>query len=98
MSKSQILFKDGDKYSGEVNAEGKLNGTGTYSFKNGSTYTGGFQNNHFNGKGELFDASNNLTITCTFLNSKALGEGFIKYGDGSQYKGSLQDNMRSGQG
>ena len=51
MPKKEILFKNDDRYEGEVNADGKLHGKGVYYFKNGSKYQGNFQNNLFNGSG-----------------------------------------------
>lgn len=73
MHKKQILFKDGDKYEGDLNIDGKPHGNGTYFFKNGSKYEGAFQNNQFNGSGKLFDKQNNIVITCFFANNKAIG-------------------------
>lgn len=95
----EVLYKDGDKYNGEVTTDGKLEGEGVYTFKNGSSYKGAFRNGQFNGKGELFDKTNNLTIICSFANGKAEGkDGKIKYSDGSSYSGGIKDNMREGEG
>ena len=43
----EILYKDGDKYNGEVTSDGKLEGRGVYEFKNGSYYKGEFRNGVF---------------------------------------------------
>jgi hypothetical protein len=76
-----------------------LHGEGVYTFRNGSQYKGSFKDGQFNGHGELYDKTNNLTIWCWFVNGKAQGkDGKIKYSDGSTYAGGIKDNMREGEG
>ncbi|MFV0555539.1 MAG: hypothetical protein ACK5LM_00260 [Lactovum sp.] len=49
----EILFKNGDKYSGEFK-EGKFDGQGVFVSKEGKwTYTGNFKNGFIEGKGRL---------------------------------------------
>ena len=99
MTNREILYKDGDRYFGEVNSQGVISGWGTYTFKNGSVYKGSFRDGRFNGEGELFDKTNNLTITGKFVNGKAESDNCnIRYSDGSKYKGAVVENMREGEG
>ena len=96
-SVKEILYKDGDRYNGEVDDGGKLEGRGLYEFKNGSYYKGEFRNGVFWGEGELFDKTNNLTIEGQFVDGKAsCSEGRVRYSDESSYSGGIKDNMREG--
>ena len=45
------------KYSGEFNCEGLKHGTGTYTFANGDTYNGEFQDDEIHGKG-IYESKN----------------------------------------
>ena len=63
MRGSELLYKNGDSYVGEVHSETQeLNGKGNYKFRNGSEYEGEFKNNAFWGRGKLRDAFNETTI------------------------------------
>jgi hypothetical protein len=55
-----------------------------------------FRDGLFYGDGELYDKTNNLTITGVFARGKADGNCRIRYADGSSYKGLVKDNMREG--
>lgn len=56
------MFKDGDTYLGQIGSQGKMDGTGTYTFKNKSYYKGSFRDGQFHGRGELVDRTNNMKI------------------------------------
>lgn len=62
MVKGEVLYKNGDEYSGELGKNNVLEGNGTYKFKDGSIYTGYFKNSKFHGKGKLVDRFQDLVI------------------------------------
>lgn len=57
MSTSEIVFKNGDLYEGQVLNE-QPHGKGKYKFSNGSHYQGEFKNGKFHGQGRLVDLFN----------------------------------------
>ena len=44
------------EYTGQRNSDGKPNGQGTYTYANGTTYTGEFKDGKRNGQGIITDA------------------------------------------
>jgi hypothetical protein len=53
----QSKMRDEEHYSGDFNSEGLKHGTGTYTFGNGDTYNGEFQNDKIHGKG-IYESEN----------------------------------------
>lgn len=53
----QSKMRDEKHYSGEFNSEGLKHGTGTYTFGNGDTYNGEFQDDEIHGKG-IYESEN----------------------------------------
>lgn len=86
---TEIIFPNGDKYSGEVK-EGKMYGLGTLFLFNGDKYVGNFKDNKFHGQGTYsfsrtlhnFDTGEYFG---TFKEGLRDGIGFMKFGKFSSF-------------
>ena len=64
----------------------------TYTFPDGSTYTGAWKYGKPNGKGTMTDADGS-TYTGEFKDGKRNGQGIITDADGSSYSGQWKDGL-----
>ena len=87
---------DGDIYEGDF-VNGKGEGQGTNTFKNGNVYTGQFSNGLRNGKGTSKTADGNI-YEGDFVNNKFEGQGTYTFKNGNVYTGQFADNKRNGKG
>jgi len=84
-------------YSGGLNARGQ-NGTGRFTFMDGSVYSGDFMNGLAFGEGMLVDASGNTVYYGGFINGLFDGEGVYYSPDGWIYQGSFRNGIFDGEG
>ena len=85
-----------DYYEGDF-VDGKKQGSGTYTWADGSTYTGGFENDMRHGQGEYVD-SDGSSYKGTYVNGMKHGSGDATYNDTSHYEGEFYNDMRHGHG
>ena len=97
MRKAEVVFKNGDRYEGELKDD-QPDGKGVYNFQDGSRYTGHFEKGLFHGNGKLIDTFSDVTITGQFVTGIANGLCKVVYSDGSIYEGKMKDGYREGQG
>lgn len=84
--------------SGNVWEYLNLTGYGTYYYKNGSKFTGGFLDGKIDGYG-TFDYSDGRKYTGRYKNGKRNGSGSLYSSDGDLvYSGNYQDDLRFGYG
>jgi len=60
-------YVNGDKYSGDLSPDEPLQGEGTFTWANGSSWTGWFNKDKKNGPGPFYDASNGSKGTRTYI-------------------------------
>jgi len=73
------------------------NGQGTFTFEDGSVYTGDFNNGKADGRG-TYKSINGWEYIGQFKEGLKSGEGTIIYSDGSVYKGEWKDDKEQGYG
>eukprot|EP00826_Nyctotherus_ovalis_P018425 TRINITY_DN15519_c0_g3_i4.p1 TRINITY_DN15519_c0_g3~~TRINITY_DN15519_c0_g3_i4.p1 ORF type:complete len:447 (+),score=58.34 TRINITY_DN15519_c0_g3_i4:403-1743(+) len=101
------IFANGDVYIGQYrlgnikhNSKGKPCGYGQYMWRNGSTYTGQFENGFKNGFGKYRkskDRSTNM-YEGEYLKDKKHGFGIFKWSSGNVYMGQYREDERDGIG
>ena len=74
------------------------NGTGSYTFEDGSVYNGSFLNSIAHGEGEYIDAEGFLIYSGGFRNGYFDGQGVFYSRDGWIYDGGFKDGMFDGEG
>ena len=70
-----------DLYNGEIN-NGKRHGTGTFRWKDGSSYEGGWANHKYDGNG-IYTDEHGTVDNATFVSGKYNGKGFRTKKDGT---------------
>ncbi|CAK4353010.1 unnamed protein product [Aphanomyces euteiches] len=105
--KGKLRYANGDAYDGEW-VDGKREGHGIFTYRNGSRYTGAFQANLFHGFGILVEADTQHPFTSEWLpgstyegqfaHGKKHGKGRIVFGSGGSYDGLFAHDKFSGQG
>ena len=93
----QITYPSGDTYVGEINANGQRQGQGTYTFRDGTTYVGTWQEDERQGQGTM-TFPNGDTYVGGFANGKYYGQGTYTLHDGQKYVGSLAQRQTPGHG
>ncbi len=89
-------FGDVYDYVGDIK-DGKPNGTGTATYKNGMVYVGTYVNGFKQGKGTFTFASGSKYVG-DFVSDKRTGSGTYNWSDGSKYVGNWKDNEMHGKG
>lgn len=84
------------RYSGEFK-NGRPDGSGVFTSRDGSVYQGEFQSGIPSGKGKFSSPNGNIYIG-EFANGVANGEGTEQVADGSSYIGSFANGVRDGKG
>ena len=92
-----IEYGDGDVYEGNVLANGKKDGSGTYKYKDGTVITGNWKKNVLSGKVTI-DYPDGDQYIGNVKNGKKSGKGTYYYGDGDVFKGSWKNDKRNGKG
>ena len=84
-------------YQGSINYKNQKHGYGVSIFKNGTKFTGFWEENNFEGWGEMIDCEGNI-YHGEFTNGNLNGKG-VKYSiNGNFYKGQFKNGLRSGHG
>ncbi|MFT4416561.1 MORN repeat-containing protein [Fredinandcohnia humi] len=73
------------------------NNNGTYTWPDGTTYTGTFKNGKPDGNGTLVWPNGNK-YTGEFLDGEITGYGILEYTDGAKYIGNLRNGQPHGKG
>ena len=84
-------------YSGSFNEHGQK-GIGSFTFADGSKYTGGFLRGLADGEGRYVDAAGNIVYAGTFKNGLFEGQGIYNSPEGWSYKGSFKAGLFDGAG
>ncbi len=86
----------GDRYEGFMK-DGKRDGTGKYTWKDGSVYEGGYKEDMKHGEG-TYRWADGSSYTGTFYNDVKDGEGTFIYANGDKYEGHFSADVRDGNG
>ena len=92
-------FEDGkvqSKYNGEIE-NGKPNGFGFQTYKNGNKYFGEHKNGLPNGEGRSIYPDGSIFLG-EYKNGKFHGQGTFIWNDGYNYEGEFRDGTPNGQG
>lgn len=92
----RIDFKGGSFYEGETR-DGKMHGTGKYTWADGTYYEGEFADGNFNGFGKRVDSSGDV-YEGQWKDDKRTGKGRITWSNGDTYEGDWKDGKRCGRG
>jgi hypothetical protein len=104
--RKKILFKNGDKYEGEIKIcdiqdnlykKRMITGFGKYIFHNGNVYDGEFKDGKRHGKGKVTFHSGAL-YEGYFKDDKKHGKGIYTNPNGHLYFGYFKDDLRHGKG
>ncbi len=93
--KGKMTYNNGN-YFGEWK-DGKKNGIGQYTWKEGDVYEGEWKDNKRSGKGKYI-WKNGGVYEGDFLDGKLDGKGVRVFSDGIIYDGEWKDSKKSGQG
>ena len=93
----EIEYDDGDIYKGNVLANGKKNGSGTYTCNDGTVITGTWKENVLSGKAKIEYPDGDKYVG-NINNGKKSGKGTYYYDDGDVYKGTWKNDKRNGKG
>jgi hypothetical protein len=78
--------------------QGKRNGQGMLTFKDGTVYHGAFRNGKCNGFGTCQYARTKDRYEGKWIGGSRCGKGTCKYANGSEYKGEWKDDQCHGKG
>ena len=96
--KSNIICKDRNLYTGQVNSKKQRNGLGHQIFLDGSIFEGFFENDEIKGSGRLIK-SNGMALLGEFRGALLKEKGTILSSDlKSIYKGEIHNNLPHGYG
>ena len=85
------------QYSGGFDEYGST-GIGSFTFEDGSVYTGGFLNGLADGEGEYKDSEGRIIYSGSFRNGAFDGQGVYFSPEGWTYSGSFKDGLFDGEG
>lgn len=91
-----MVFPGKGVYEGEFK-NGCIEGTGTFTFKNGTVYYGEWKANMMEGKGTLTYTTKKEYIG-DFKRGVRWGTGILKWPDGRKYDGGWKEDKQNGQG
>jgi hypothetical protein len=90
------FLKTGDTYEGYFK-EGKMNGQGTFKWKNGDKYVGDVVNGVFHGKG-IYYWKEGTVYDGDYNEGVRKGQGKLTWTNGKYYEGSFENNQPHGEG
>ena len=93
----KLVYDDGEETPQGVFVNGRFEGEVTYSYRNGASYVGGYQNGLPHGAGVLTYA-NGDKYEGEFVMGEISGKGVYTYADGSVYEGEFENAMPNGEG
>lgn len=88
--------KQPETFTGNLQ-EGVREGSGKYTWPDGSTYEGEYKHGIRHGKGTIKFADGGM-YTGTFCDGQLSGTGLMKYSNGDIYKGGFEKGHKEGQG
>lgn len=91
-----IDFKNGSFYEGETR-DGKMHGTGKYTWSDSDYYEGEFADGNFNGFGKRVYSSGSV-YEGQWKDDKKNGHGTYTWADGDTFEGEWKDDKRCGRG
>ena len=95
--KGKIITQNKDEFIGEF-VDGEKNGEGKMTFSDdGTEYTGNFENNNFNGTGNM-KWKDGVEYKGNFNNNCFEGEGILFNNEGEKYEGNFENNLFHGKG
>lgn len=77
--------------------DGRLHGTGVYTYSDGDRYEGEYKDGKKHGRG-IYMYSDGGRYEGEFKNGDFNGRGILTYADGGRYEGEFKDDKRHGQG
>lgn len=86
----------GDRYEGFMK-NGKRDGTGKYTWADGSTYEGGYKNDVKDGEG-TFKWADGSSYSGNYKNDVKDGQGTFVFANGDKYEGTFVSDVREGTG
>lgn len=92
-----VTYQNGDKYRGQLNANGKRHGVGVYSMANGTTYRGDFKAGKPHGFGEYRYPNGDLYLG-QFKYDLFHGVGRYIAASGMTHEGEYREGKRHGNG
>jgi hypothetical protein len=96
-SETDVLAGADWRYDGAFNERGQ-NGKGSFTFGDGSVYTGVFLNGLANGKGKYVGFDGNTIYEGDFKDGRFDGQGVYFYPDGRFYEGGFSEGTFDGEG
>ena len=97
-STSMVTGLRGEKYEGDVNAEGKRHGKGTLSWPNGNRYIGYWREGKMCGAGIFTYGVEGDRYDGEFNDDKKHGKGCYTFANGNKYSGEFHNDKRHGNG
>lgn len=95
-SKNPLDCYNNKNYKGDL-LDGKRHGNGTYTYADGSVYTGSWQNDMRNGKG-IINFANGDRFEGEFASDLQNGQGTMAFANGATFAGSWQNGKWHGEG
>lgn len=93
----ELKWPNGARYRGDVGQHLAMDGTGTLTYSDGTTYEGQFRNGRLEGNGVLKSAAGGIR-SGAFIDGRLHGKGSIHYQNGAHYEGELRADLPEGQG
>ena len=92
-----LVYDDGEETPQGSFVNSRLEGEVTYSYRNGTSYEGGYQNGLPHGNGRLTYA-NGDSYEGEFVAGEIAGRGKYTFSDGSCYEGQFENALPNGEG
>jgi hypothetical protein len=93
----ELKWPNGSHYQGGVGKHLAMEGTGTLTYSDGTTYEGEFRDGRLEGNGVLKYTAGEIRRG-VFVDGKLQGKGSIHYSNGADYEGELRAGQPDGQG
>lgn len=90
----EVLFNNGDRFSGEFRA-GRIDGKGTWtSGTSGNTYTGNWRNGRRDGEGTYSWSQGTQRYVGEWAGDKREGRGTFTWANGDRFEGEFRNNQQ----
>ena len=93
----ELKWPNGSHYQGDVGKHLAMEGTGTLTYSDGTTYEGEFGDGRLEGNGVLKYTTGDIRRG-VFVDGKLQGKGSIHYSNGADYEGELRAGQPDGHG